>query len=142
MEVALVTFNAILKYQRISGIFFVIFQPLSRTIMSSEMTLVHLWKHTLRKRGIFLNLRDCLYRAVSWKMEQSLHSCCSFIWIMGWFRKIIRLVQHTPMNCFNNFVYSAENARREGNENLNSNVGETMKLLANNSHGYQITDRS
>ena len=47
------------------------------------------------------------------------------------------------MKCFNNFVQSAVNARREGDKNPNSNVvAETMKLLANNSHGYQILDWS
>ena len=34
-------------------------------------------------------------------------------------------------------------ARRPGDENPNSSfVTETMKLLANSSHGYQIVDRS
>ena len=34
-------------------------------------------------------------------------------------------------------------ARRQGDENPNSSVvAETMKLLANNSYGYQIMDRS
>ena len=40
-------------------------------------------------------------------------------------------------------MQSAVNARREGDENPNSSVvAETMKLLANNSYGYQIVDRS
>ena len=48
-----------------------------------------------------------------------------------------------PVKCFNNFVQSAVNARREGDENPNSSVvAETMKLLANSSYGYQIMDRS
>ena len=41
------------------------------------------------------------------------------------------------------FVQSAVDARRQGDENPNSsNVAETMKLLANSSYGYQIVDRS
>ena len=45
--------------------------------------------------------------------------------------------------CFNNFVQSAVDARREGDENPNSSVvAETMKLLAISSCGYQIMDRS
>ena len=45
------------------------------------------------------------------------------------------------MKCFNNFVQSALNARREEYENPNlSVVTETMKLLANSSYGYQIMD--
>ena len=57
--------------------------------------------------------------------------------------KIYRFVEYTPVKCFNKFVQSAVNARREGDENPNSSaVAETMKLLANNSYGYQIMDRS
>ena len=58
-------------------------------------------------------------------------------------KKIHRFVQYTPRNCFGNFVQSAVDARRQGDENPNSNVvAETMKLLANSSYGYQIMDRS
>ena len=58
-------------------------------------------------------------------------------------RKSYRFVQYSSMKCFNNFVHSAVNARREGNENSNSSVvAETIKLVANSSYGYQILDRS
>ena len=57
--------------------------------------------------------------------------------------KIYQFVQYTPKKCFNSFVQSAVNARRQGDENPNSSVvAETMKLLANSSYGYQIMDRS
>ena len=57
--------------------------------------------------------------------------------------KIPRFVQYTPKKCFSSFVQSAVNAGRQGDENPNSSVvAETMKLLANSSYGYQITDRS
>ena len=57
--------------------------------------------------------------------------------------KFYRFVQYTPKKCFNSFVQSAVNARRQRDENLNpSLVAETMKLLANSSYGYQIMDRS
>ena len=57
--------------------------------------------------------------------------------------KIFRLVQYSPRKCFNNFVQSVVNARREGDENpLSVVVAETMKLLGNSSYGYQIIDRS
>ena len=50
--------------------------------------------------------------------------------------------QCTPIKCFNNFVQSAVDARRKGDENPHSSVvAETMKLLANSSNGYQIMDR-
>ena len=58
-------------------------------------------------------------------------------------KKIHRIVQYTPRKCFNKFVLSAVDARRQEDENPNSNVvAETMKLLANSSYGYQIMDRS
>ena len=54
-----------------------------------------------------------------------------------------QFVQYSPKKCFNSFVPSAVNARRQGDENPNSNVvAETMKFLANSSYGYQIMDRS
>ena len=50
---------------------------------------------------------------------------------------------YTPIKCLNNFVQSAVNAGREGKENpICRVVGETSKLLANSSYGYQIMDRS
>ena len=57
--------------------------------------------------------------------------------------KIHQFVQYTPKKCFNSFVQSAVNARRQGDENPNSSVvSETMKILTNSSFGYQIMDRS
>ena len=57
--------------------------------------------------------------------------------------KIHRFVEYTPRKCFNSFVQSAVDARRQGDENPNSSVvAETMKLLANSSYGYQIMYRS
>ena len=57
-------------------------------------------------------------------------------------KKIYRLVEYVPVKCFQKFVQSAVNARREGDENPNSSVvAETMKLLANSSYGYQTMDR-
>ena len=57
--------------------------------------------------------------------------------------KIYRFVEDTPVKCFNKFVQSAVDSRRERDENPNSSVvAETMKLLANSSYGYQILDRS
>ena len=57
--------------------------------------------------------------------------------------KIHRFVEYTPKKCFNSFVQSAVDARRQSDKNPNSSVGaETMKLLAKSSYGYQIVDRS
>ena len=57
--------------------------------------------------------------------------------------KIHRFVGYTPKKCFNSFVHSAVDTRRQGDENPESSVvAKTMKLLANSSYGYQIMDRS
>ena len=57
-------------------------------------------------------------------------------------KKKHRFVEYAPKKCFNSFVQSAVDARRQGDENRNSSVvAETMKLLANSSCGYQIMDR-
>ena len=51
-------------------------------------------------------------------------------------KKIYRFVEYNPVKCFNKFVQSAVDARREGDENPNSSVvAETMKLLTNSSYG-------
>ena len=57
--------------------------------------------------------------------------------------KLHRFVDYTPKKCFNSFVQSAVDARRQGEKNPNSSVvAETLKFLANSSYGYQIMDRS
>ena len=57
--------------------------------------------------------------------------------------KIHRFVQYTPRKCFESFVQTVVDARREGDKNTESGVGaETMKLLGNSAYGVQIMDRS
>ena len=57
--------------------------------------------------------------------------------------KINCCVEYTPKKCFNSFVQSAVDARRQGDENPNpSVVAKTMKLLVKSAYGYQIKDRS
>ena len=57
--------------------------------------------------------------------------------------KVHRFVEYTLVKCFNKFVQSALNARRQGDEiPISSVVVEVMKLLANSSYGYQFLDRS
>ena len=79
-------------------------------------------------------------------MEHLLLLCCHFIhnWVLfAQNYTVLLFVDYTPENCFNGFVQSAVDARRQGDENPNSNVvAETMKLLANSYYGYQIMDRS
>ena len=56
-------------------------------------------------------------------------------------QEVFCFAEYTPIKFFKNFVQSAVKAPCEVDENLNSNVvAETLELLANSSHGYQITD--
>ena len=58
-------------------------------------------------------------------------------------KKFHRFVQYIPKKCFNTFVQSGVDARRQRDKNPNSSVvAETIRLLANGSFGYRITDRS
>ena len=83
------------------------------------------------------------FKLFLWKRYSHYSSASIFLELGLVCKKIYRVVEYTPVKCFNIFVQSAVNARREGDENPNSNVGaETMKLVANSSYGYQITDRS
>ena len=97
-----------------------------------------------KKNEECLNLGKCWYQASHYKMEPLLLLCCCSIYNWVLFRtKIHRFVEYTPKKCFNIFVQSAVDARRQGDKNPNSSVAaETMKLLANRSYGYQIFDRS
>ena len=58
-------------------------------------------------------------------------------------RNVHRFVQYIPRTCFNSFVQSAVDARRQRDKNPNSSVvAETIKPLANSCYRYQIMDRS
>ena len=57
--------------------------------------------------------------------------------------KTHHFIEYTPEKCFDSFVQAAVDARWKGEQNpISSVVAETMKLLANSSHGDQIMDRS
>ena len=77
-------------------------------------------------------------------MERSLLLCCCSIWSRDWFvPRNVGFVECIPKKCFNKFLQSADLARQQSDENPNSNVvADTMKLPANSSYGYHITDRS
>ena len=69
-----------------------------------------------------------------------------FYLICNWgllFGKYTVLLSTLQKKCFNSFVQSAVDSRRQGDENANSSVvAETSKFLANSSYGYQIMERS
>ena len=61
MEVCFVIINPSLKYKRTSGKVMPFFQQSSRAVVLPEMTLVRLWKKTLRKKDFCLNLGDAYF---------------------------------------------------------------------------------
>ena len=61
-----------------------------------------------------------------------------FVWI-----ERQHFIEYVPKKSFNIFVLSAVEARWQSDENsISSVVAETLKLLVNSPHGYQIKDRS
>ena len=56
--------------------------------------------------------------------------------------KTHQVVDYTLVRCFNDYVQSGVDARRQEDENFESSVVvKTLKLLTNSSYGYQILDR-
>ena len=56
--------------------------------------------------------------------------------------KLYRFVDRSPKRCFNNFVNSAADARRQGDENPNSGgVAKIMNLLPDSFYRYQFLNR-
>ena len=57
--------------------------------------------------------------------------------------KSYRFLEYSPVKLFSNFLQSSVSGHRQEDKNPNSSVvAELMKLLANSSNDYQITDRS
>ena len=51
-------------------------------------------------------------------------------------------IQYTPEKCFESFINSVVEARREGDKNTSSSVvAETMKLIGKSSYEYQMMNR-
>ena len=101
-------------------------------------------KRDVAKEGLLTQSRVKSYFMLfigEWNNQYTVAAVLS--WLLADLQKNERFVQYTPMKCFNNFLQSSVNARREKDENLNcSIVAEIMKLLANSSYGYQAIDRS
>ena len=95
------------------------------------------------KKGEWCRLRRMLISSY-WKEEQSLHRCCFFVWICGWFaRKLIVLcitIQWYVSTTLLSLLVSTK-GERYGNPN-SSIMTDTMKILVNSSFGYQNMDWS
>ena len=120
------------------------FLPIFKNIVVSRDDIGNLMKQYAEKENIMVQPRRMLISSFNLTNGTIITPLLLFYLKLGVVcKKIHRFVQYTPRKCFNNFVQSAVDARRQGDENPNSSVvAETMKLLANSSYGYQIMDRS
>ena len=120
------------------------FPPIFKNTVVSRDDIGDLMKEYAEKEGVMPQPRRMLISSFILTNGTIITPLLLFYLKLGLVcKKIHRFVQYTPRKCFNNFVQSAVEARRQGDENPDSSVvAETMKLLANSSYGYQIMDRS
>ena len=120
------------------------FPPIFKITVVSRDDIGNLMKEDAEKEGIIPQRRRLLISSFILTNGTIMTPLLLFYMKLGLVcKKIHRFVQHTPRKCFNNFVQSAVDARRQTDKNPNSSVvAETMKLLANSSYGYQIMDCS
>ena len=140
----LATFKATLKYLKTWEQTLLTVLQYSGKLQLARIILVIWWKHMPKKKQYCLNLGKCWYQASYSQNGTPITPQLLFYLQLGLVDpKRHRFVEYTPKKCFNSFVQSAVDTRRQGDENPNSSVvAETMKLLANSSYGYQIMDRS
>ena len=122
---------------------FAIFPPICKNTNVGRRDIGSLMQDYAEKEGLLCQPRKMLISSYFLENGTLITPLLLFHLELGLVcKKIHCFVGYTPVKCFNNFVQSAVNARREGDENPNSSVvAETMKLLANSSYGYQIMDR-
>ena len=120
------------------------FPPIFKNTVVSRNDIGHLMKEYAEKEGIMSQPRRKLISSfILTNGTIKIPLLLSYLKLGIVCKKIHRFVQYNPKKCFNKFVQSAVDARRQGDENPNSSVvAETMKLLANSSYGYHITDCS
>ena len=120
------------------------FPPIFKNNLVSKSDLGDLMKTIAEEEGIISQPRKILISSFTLQNGTLITPMVLLYHQLGLVcTKIHRFVEYTPKNCFNGFVQSAVDARRQDYENPNSSVvAETMKLLANSSYGYQIIDRS
>ena len=123
---------------------FVNFRPIFKNTLVSKSDIGDLMKNYAEEEKFLSQPRKMLISSFKLQNGTLITPLLLFYLQLGLVcTKIHRFVEYTTKKCFNNFVQSAVDARRKGDENPNSSVvAETMKLLANSSYGYQLMDRS
>ena len=119
------------------------FPPIFKNTLVSRDDFGNLMKEYAEKERIMPQLRRMLISSFILSNNTIITPLLFFLKLGLVCRKIHRFVKNTPRKCFNSFVQSAVDARRQRDKNQNSSVvAETMKLVANSSFGYHIMDRS
>ena len=120
------------------------FPPIFKNTLVSKNNIGDLMKTYAEEEGIMSQPRKMLISSFTIQNGTLITPLLLFYLQLGLVcTKIHRFVEYTPKKCFNSFVQSAVDARRQGDKNPNlSVVAETRKLLANSSYFYQIIDRS
>ena len=120
------------------------FPPIFKNIDDCRNDIGEYMKKYAEENDLLKNAQQMLISSFKWENGTNSTPLLNFYLSLGLqCTKIYRCVEYTPRKCFNNFVQSVVDARREGDENSHSGVvAETMKLLDNSSYGYQIMDRS
>ena len=120
------------------------FPPIFKNIAVSRDDIGNLMKQYAEKEIIMIQPRRMLISSFILTNGTIITLLLLFYLQLGLVcKKIHRFVQYTPRMCFDSFVQSAVDARRQRDENPDSSVvAETMKLLANIFYGYQIVDRN
>ena len=120
------------------------FPPIFKTANVGRHDIGLLMKDNAEKEGLLCQLRKMLISSYFLENRTLITPLLLFYLDLGLVcKKIYRFVEYVPVKCFNKFVQTAANARREEDENPNSSVvAVKMKLVANSSCGYQIMDRS
>ena len=120
------------------------FPPIFKNTVVNRRDIGNLMREFAEKEKIMAQPRRMLLSSLILTIGTIITPLLQFYLKLGLVcKKAHRFVQYTPRKCFNNFVQSTVDARRQGDETPNSSVvAETLKLLANSSYGYQIMDRN
>ena len=119
------------------------FLPIFKNTLVSKSDIGDLMKNYAEEEALWFQSRKMLISSLTLQNGTLITPLLSFHLQKGFAcTKIQRFVEYTPRKCFNSFVQSAVDARKQSEGNPNSSlVAETMKLLTNSSYGYQIMDR-
>ena len=119
------------------------FLPISKVTLVNKNDIGDLMKTYAEEEGIMSQPQKMLISSFTVQNATLFTLLLFYLQLRLVCTKIHRFVEYTPKKCFNSFVQSAVDARRQDDENPKSSVvAETMKLLTNSSYGYQIMVRS